>query len=275
MSERRARIDGAFIRSMFPMILVSILFAGNLQANEYGVPSANPADNPPVIDPDVESRSTDPDRPPAYGSEDALVLIVIFSDYKCPACRRANPATHQIAAEFPGEVRIEVWQRPLAIHSGADRAAAAALAAQRQGKFWEMHDLIFQNFGQTDVEDLEQHARVLDLDMDQFRADMNDPEIQARIQAENELAEALGARATPGWLINGKVSMGWGSWRGFRRTVETELEASRKLAEGGLSPAEVREHRAIANHTDSATFELYRTSILLPEASVASDTGAQ
>lgn len=262
-------------RAVVATLLVSCLVSGSLLASEYGVVSSNAADNPPVINPDVESRSTDADRPPAYGPDDALVLVVIFSDYKCPACRRANPATHQIASEFPGEVRIEVWQRPLAMHIGADRAAAAALAAQRQGKFWEMHDLIFENFGQTDVEDLEAHARALDLDLEQFRSDMNDPAILARIERENTLAEALEARATPGWLINGKATVGWGSWQSFRQKVERELEEARALAREGLSPAEVREQRAIANHNDSVSLELYRSSVLVPEEVAVNDTGTR
>lgn len=240
----------------------SIFLAGSVHGEAYGVVSSNSADNPPLIEPDLDSRSGDPDRPPAYGPEDPLVLIVIFSDYKCPACRRANPATHQIAAEFPGEVRLEVWQRPLEMHSGADRAAAAALAAQRQGKFWEMYDLIFLNFGKTSDSDLEKHAGTLNLDLVQFRADMNDPEILARVQYEHDLADQLGTRATPGWVINGKTSVGWGSWQSFRRKVENELEASRALARDGLSPAEVREQRAIDNNTDSETYELIRSNFL-------------
>lgn len=267
MSEFHSRINRAAVkvRIAIAALMVACLASGSVFANDYGVLSSNAADNPPEIDPDPDTRSTDPNRPPAYGPEDAPVLVVLFSDYKCPACRRANPATHQIAAEFPGEVRIEVWQRPLEIHSGADQAAAAALAAQRQGKFWEMHDLLYKNFGRTNPADLESYAMSLDLDMDQFRADMNDPEIKARIQREHDLAEQFGARATPGWLINGKMSMGWGSWRGFRLAVEKELNASRALAREGLIPAQVREQRAIANNTDSATFELYRTQILAQE----------
>ena len=261
-------IKSTAINIMVAIGLLGALASGSLIAADYGVPSNNPSDNPPAVEPDLESRSTNPDRPPAYGPEDPLVLVVIFSDYKCPACRRANSATHQIAAEFPDEVRIEVWQRPLAMHSGADRAAVAALAAQRQGKFWEMHDLIFLNFGKTSDEELEQHAMALDLNMEQFRADMNDPEIMARVQREHDLADELGTRATPGWVINGKTSVGWGSWASFRRKVEMELEASRTLAQEGLTPTEVREQRAIDNNTDSEIYELYRSNILTQDEAV-------
>jgi len=142
-------------------------------AQDFGVISANASDSPPVMNPDVASRGVDPDRPPSYGPQDAKVLIVLFSDYQCPSCRRVTQATHQISAEFPGEVRIEVWQHPLAMHQNAEGAAEAAIAAQKQGKFWEMHDMMFQNQSSLKLANLEQYAEDLGLDMDQFRSDMN------------------------------------------------------------------------------------------------------
>ena len=128
------------------------------QAENVGVESANPSDRPPVMSPDVASRSSPPDGPPSYGPEDAIVLIVLFSDYQCPSCRRVSQATHQISAEFPGEVRIEVWHRPLPSHSNAELAAIGAIAAQKQGEFWPMHDLIFQKPNAISVQSLEGYA---------------------------------------------------------------------------------------------------------------------
>jgi protein-disulfide isomerase len=217
------------------------------------------------MNPDVASRTSDPDRPPSYGPEDAKVLIVLFSDYQCPSCRRVTQATHQISAEFPGEVRIEVWHHALAMHGKAETSAAAAVAAQKQGKFWEMHDLIFQNQDSLDVPDLEQHAQTLGLDMDRFRKDMNDPAIRQRIQQEGALADSLGAPATPGWVINGKVSQGWGSWGAFRTRIAREVEAAGKLAAQGMDAEQIREQRAIDNLTDSESYALYRTNILARE----------
>lgn len=254
-------------------VILSILvsMASAAASNEFGVVSKNEADRPPVMNPDVASRSVDPDRPPAYGPEDAKVLIVLFSDYQCPSCRRVTQATHQISAEFPGDVRIEIWHRPLAMHRNAETAAAAAVAAQKQGKFWEMHDLIFQNQDSLDVADLEQHAQTLGLDLERFRSDMNDPAVRERIRAESALADELGAQATPGWLINGKVSQGWGSWWSFRRKVELELAAANELAAEDVAPFDIQLERALANHQDSESFELYRTNVLLPNRSPDSD----
>jgi len=255
------------------LISISVMLCSipDLLAETYGVESSNPSDRPLVMNPDVASRSTDPDRPPAYGPEDAKVRIIMFNDYQCVNCRRASQATHQISAEFPGDVRIEVWQHPLYSHDKADGAARAALAAQQQGQFWEMHDLIFSTPSKMDITDLEQYAQELDLDMDQFRADMNDPAIEERISQEGALADALGARATPGILINGKVHVGWGSWNGFRGMVARELAAANVLAEKGMDPAEIQHERALANNTDSESFELYRVAVLEPEEAAGSD----
>jgi len=243
---------------------ISLTTAMNAMAQDIGVASANPADNPPQMSPDVASRSVDPDRPPAYGPEDAKVLVVLFSDYQCPSCRRMNQASHQIAAEFPGEVRLELWHHALPTHPAAEVAAAAAIAAQRQGRFWEMHDKIFGNKQRLDGARLEQFAQELGLDLAKFRSDMSDPAVRERIQKEGALADALGAPNTPGIVINGKVSQGWGSWQSFRLRVEQEVAAAKALADQGMDPFVIRNQRAIDNNDNSATYELYRNAILQP-----------
>jgi protein-disulfide isomerase len=233
-------------------------------AEPPGFVSPNPNDMPPSFERDVESRSTDPDRPPAYGPEDAKVLVVIFADYMCPACRRGSQANHRIAAEYPGEVRMEFWNNPLVMHQGADLLAIAGLAAQRQGKFWEMSDLLFKE-PKRDLESVEQKAGELGLDMDQFRKDMQDPALRQRMEEERSLAEALGATSTPSYLVNGKIYSGWGSWQSLKSKVELELKAANELAAQGMTPSEIRAQRAIDNNSDSAVYELYVNNILLAE----------
>ena len=177
------------------MILIGVVFLSiavgtvfDVMAESRGYVSPNPVDLPPDMDRKVTPSIVDPDRPPAYGPEDAKVLVIIFADYQCPACRRASQATHQIAAEFPGDVRMEFWNHPLASHRNADLAAAAGIAAQQQGKFWEMHDILFEN-SKHDMATLEQHAQDMGLDLEKFRSDMNDPAVKERIRKEGELTE--------------------------------------------------------------------------------------
>ncbi len=263
------RVSDRLVLVWLVFFLTTLCTASNLWAASYGVELENAADRPPVLNPDIASRSTDPDKPPAYGPEDAKVLVILFNDYQCPNCRRTSQATHQISAEFPGEVRIEVWHLPLvSMHPKAEMAARAAIAAQQQGKFWEMHDMIFSAPAKMNLTDFEQYAEELDLNMDQFRADMNDPEVAERIRRESALASKMGAGGTPAFLINGKLSVGWGSWNSFRRRVEMELAAANALAEQGMSPAEIQLQRAIDNNVETESFEYYRMAVLQPDAAV-------
>lgn len=250
------------LRGGILMVLIGV--AQTVVAEPPGYVSPNPNDLPPSFERDFEARSSDPDRPPAYGPKDAKVLVVIFADYMCPACRRASQATHRIAAEFPGEVRMEFWNNPLAMHTGADLLAMAGLAAQRQGQFWEMHDLLFKD-PKHDLESVEQKAAELGLDMDQFREDLQDPALRERMEAERALAEAMDAKSTPSYLINGRVYTGWGSWMSLRGKVERELKAANELAAQGLSPSEIRAQRAIDNNSESEVYALYVKNFLLGE----------
>jgi protein-disulfide isomerase len=252
------------------MILTVVLFLSialgtvfDVMAESRGYVSPNPVDLPPDMDREVTPSMVDPDRPPAYGPEDAKVLVIIFADYQCPACRRASQATHQIAAEFPGDVRMEFWNHPLASHRNADLAAAAGVAAQQQGKFWEMHDILFEN-SKHDMATLEQHAQDLGLDLEKFRSDMNDPAVKERIRKEGELTVALGAANTPSYLVNGKVYMGWGSWRSLKGKVERELKAIEALEDQGMDPLEIRAQREIDNFEDSQMYEYYRVAVIEP-----------
>lgn len=251
-------------------LLITAGTALNVAAETSGYVSPSSADLPPSMDRDVASRSTDPNLPPAYGPDDAKVLVITFADYRCPACLRASQATHRIAAEFPGEVRMEFWNHPLPSHKNADLAALAGIAAQQQGRFWEMNDLLFEHH-KHDIATLEQHAEELGLDLVQFRSDMNDPGIKERIRKEGALTEALGARNTPSYLVNGKVSMGWGSWRSLVGKVERELKAINESAEKGMDSTEIRSQREFDNFEDSEMYELYRQGVIEPRINATSE----
>ena len=226
-------------------------------------PSANPDDAPERRRSGKVVVSGDKALPPAYGPKNAPVHVIIFSDFQCPVCRRAADATHQIAEEFPGEVRMEFWQHALKMHRNAEGAAMASLAAHRQGKFWEYHDLLFKNQGGLDPTSLEGYAKQLGLNIDQYRKDMADPELKARVATEGELAKLLGARGTPAFLINGKLTVGWGSWNGFRGQVAREVTQAKTLLAQGKKPSAIREERAKANLEDPEHFQGYLNRALV------------
>lgn len=245
--------------------IVPLLVSGSLSAAELPPPvpiSTNPADSPARTRTGKVEASGDASRPPALGPDHAKVVVLVFSDFQCPVCRRSADATDQIAEEFPGDVRVEFWQHPLAMHSNAENAAVASLAAQRQGKFWEFHDATFRDQSSLDVASLRRNAESIGLDMDRFQRDYADPDLRARVKEEAALAESFQARSTPAFMINGQLKVGWGSWSGFRSDVERELNAARSLEAQGTPASEIAERRAETQMTDAASFAAYREQVL-------------
>jgi protein-disulfide isomerase len=222
----------------------------------------SPADSPARTESGKVFASTDPTQPPALGPEEARVLVVVFSDFQCPVCRRCADATQQIAEEFPGEVRVAFWQHALPTHARAVDAAVASLAAQRQGKFWEYHDQLFRNQSALDLASLEGHAEAVGLDVVAFRNDIQDASLRERVAAEGAVAEALGATGTPGLLINGRLRVGWGSWTQFRAEVERELSEARRLESEGTPPVDIGAARARALIADPEKLNIYLERVL-------------
>ena len=246
--------------------VAAFLVSGLVRAADQSTPpvpiSTNPADSPPRFKTGKVFASTEANVPPALGPLPAKVLVIVFSDFQCPVCRRSADATDQIAEEFPGEVRVEFWQHALASHAGAENAAVASLAAQRQGMFWEYHDEVFRNQSAIDPASLVRYAEELGLNMDQFNKDYADAELRVRVKAEGAFAEQFGAASTPAFMINGKVHVGWGSWSGFRGDVERELVEARKLEAQGITVEQIAEQRARAVLEDAVLFGAYRDQAL-------------
>lgn len=134
----------------------------------------------------------------------AEVTIVEFSDFECPYCGRAHPLISRALREFEGRVRLVFKHYPLSGHENAQPAARAAIAAMRQGKFWEMHDMLFENQLALTASDLESYARRLGLDVERFRRDMEDDETQALIDRNRREGRDVQVRGTPSIFVNGR-----------------------------------------------------------------------
>ncbi len=160
---------------------------------------------------------------PARGPDTAKVTVVEFSDYQCPFCSQAETLVSQVLEAYPKDVRLVFKQFPLtSIHPQAMPASKAALAAGRQGKFWEMHELIFQNQRQLGPEKFTEFAEKLELDVPQFTKDMESPEILAQINREMQEAKAADVAGTPTIFVNGKRLMNR-SFDGFKQAIEASL----------------------------------------------------
>ncbi len=161
---------------------------------------------------------------PVRGDAAAAVTIVEWSDFQCPFCVRAAPTLAQIQREYGSKVRIVFKHLPLSIHAQAPAAHAAAEAAHRQGKFWEMHDKIFENQRDLAPETLERYAVALGLDIERYKRDLESGEVKKRIDDDMQQAQDLSVTGTPAFFINGRFLSGAQPFANFKRVIDSALE---------------------------------------------------
>lgn len=202
--------------------------------------SPEPAKRRPGPDPSKRYKVTPDDRP-GLGANEALVTIVLFSDFQCPYCARIGPVMHDLV-ERNDDVRVVFRNFPLGNHKQARPAAKAALAAGRQGQFWEMHDLLFSR--RKEIPELARDnftvlAVELSLDLDQFAADYRDPTLDQQINEDQRVARRFAVGGTPAGFINGRFIDGARDLEGYEALVETERAEAVKLIEAGTPRASV------------------------------------
>lgn len=145
-------------------------------------------------------------RDHVLGPSHAPVAVIEYGDFQCPICKQAAPAVKIMLARFAGRVRFAFRHFPLEeAHPHALGAALAAEAAGAQGKFWPMHDLLFENQRDLEPGDVRRYAERLGLDMARYDTDMARQVHLQRVREHMESARASGVRGTPGFFINGVV----------------------------------------------------------------------
>ncbi|MGH9900839.1 MAG: DsbA family protein [Pyrinomonadaceae bacterium] len=149
-------------------------------------------------------------RPPhVRGVDRAPVTLEEFGDFQCPPCAALHPEMKKIEADFGERLRVVFRHLPLPNHQYAVDAARAAEAAAKQGRFWEMHDMIFENQNAwkngPDVRAIfTTYARNLGLNVEKFKADMDAMDVAQRIVADQQRAASLGVTGTPTVFLNGR-----------------------------------------------------------------------
>jgi len=140
------------------------------------------------------------------GPSHAAVTVVEYGDFECPNCKQAAPAVKLLLSHFADRIRFVYRHFPLEeVHPHAVHAAEAAESAAAQGKFWPMHDLLFEHQPHLHGNNLRKYAESLQLDMERYDSEMNDHVYVQRIREHLQSARDSGARATPTFFVDGKI----------------------------------------------------------------------
>jgi protein-disulfide isomerase len=161
---------------------------------------------------------------PSKGLARAPVTIVEFSDFQCPYCLQILETLDQVQEAFGERVRLVYRHFPLeSIHPNARKAAEASMCAHDQGKFWEMHDAMFENPGSLGVSALKQSAQSLGLDVDQFNACLDSDRYADAISDDLEAGREAGVTGTPALFVNGRFLSGTQSFEAVAEIIDDEL----------------------------------------------------
>src|SRR5579885_2268187 len=161
---------------------------------------------------------------PARGPANAPVTLVEFSDFQCPFCIAATPQLDAVLKAYPSQVKLIFKQFPLDTHAQAPLAAAAALAAHKQGKFWPMYDGLFAQKGHLSRQGVLTLAGSIGLDMKRFQADLDSPEIKRAVEQDMSDGEHIGVDSTPTLFLNGQRYNGPITLAALKPVLDKELK---------------------------------------------------
>jgi len=161
------------------------------------------------------------------------VSLVEFSDFECPYCTETVPVVQQLLAAYPTQVRFAFKHYPLPMHKESPLAHEAALVVGEQGKFWEMHDLLFAGQDKLTRDDLIAKAKQLKLDVPSFTKDLDSHRSRAAVESDRQEGNRLGVDGTPFFFINGKTINGALPKEAFKKVIDEKL----KVAEASGVPA--------------------------------------
>jgi protein-disulfide isomerase len=163
---------------------------------------------------------------PAKAAAYAPVSIIEFSDFECPFCGQVAPFVQELLRAYPKQVRFIFKHNPLPMHTHAALAHEAALAAAEQGKFWEMHDLLFANQKNLEMQSLLEYAKQLNIDVATFQKALESHRYRPQVEQDVAEAKGLGVTATPTFFVNGRKAVGAQSLDSLKGLVDQALGIS-------------------------------------------------
>ena len=198
----------------FEKSVLEVLKKGPAVAGAGNVP---PPPSPPPAQPSEEEQfkqqladkiNVDLGNTPIHGDKNAKIKIIVFSDFQCPFSKRGADTVHTLMQKYGNNLMYVYKNLPLPFHPESMPAAKAALAAGRQGKFYEYHDKLFEKQGELGEALYVQTAKDLGLNIQKFNTDRNSSEIEAQVKADADQANKLGFNGTPGFSVNGVKVLG-------------------------------------------------------------------
>src|SRR5881396_1955765 len=155
------------------------------------------------------SAKTDAEAPHIRGNPDAPVTLEEYGDFQCPPCGMFAIFLGQLENEYDSRLRVVFRNFPLTMHEHAREAALAAEAAGLQGRFWEMHDVLYREQGVWSKADnvrelFDSYAGMIGLNIDQFKKDIDEEKTKARVESDHERGDSLGVQSTPTVFINNR-----------------------------------------------------------------------
>jgi protein-disulfide isomerase len=165
---------------------------------------------------------------PVVGPANASVTLIEFSDFQCPYCWKAAAQLRDVLKAFPNDVKLVFREYPLETHSQAALAAAAAIAAHKQGKFWQLHDLMFANRQDLSKPAIEKLAQQVGLDMKRFMVDWPAKDTVATVMRDMADGEKAGVDGTPTVFVNGKHYHGSLELEPMKNVIQAELKTAKK-----------------------------------------------
>lgn len=166
-------------------------------------------------------------KSPVKGDKKAEYTIIGFTDFQCPFCKRGDDTIKEVLKKYDKKVKYVLKHFPLGFHPQAAPASKAAWAADKQGKFFEFHDKLFENQGKLGEELYVQIAKDLNLDLEKFNKDKASEDAQKQIDEDMNQAKAVGIQGTPGFILNGVKILGAYPLEHFEKVI-SRLETTAK-----------------------------------------------
>jgi protein-disulfide isomerase len=183
---------------------------------------APPQQQPPQPQPTGDPSKLKAGDSPYEGKNNAPVTIIECSDFQCPFCARFFNDTQKELRENEikdGKVKLVFKNFPLPFHQYAEKAAEAAECANQQGKFWQMHDLLFSSGGRLDTDSLKSYAKKIGLEQDKFDHCLDSGETAGIVSSDKSQCAAAGVQGTPTFFINGKMLVGAQPYEQFKNLI--------------------------------------------------------